>query len=57
MSNRVRFNEDVEIRIFEKDDPPTDVKKDRLVNLYDKWSKYLFGILIILLIIYLFVEH
>jgi hypothetical protein len=57
MSNRVRFNEDVEIRIFEKDDPATDVKKDRLVNLYDKLSKYLFGILIILLIIYLFVEH
>jgi hypothetical protein len=57
MSNRVRFNEDVEIRIFEKDDPPTDVKKDKLLSLYDKWSKYLVGILLILLIIYLFVEH
>jgi hypothetical protein len=54
MSNRVRFNENVEIRVFEKDDPPLDVKKERLINLYDKWSKYLFGILIILLIIYLF---
>jgi hypothetical protein len=57
MSCRVRFNEDVEIRVFEKDDPPMDVKKDRIVCLYDKWSKYLFAILIILWIIYLFVEY
>jgi len=57
MENRVKFNDNVEIHIFEKDEPAININKNRgkLEKLYDKWSKYLFGYLIILFIVYLFV--
>jgi hypothetical protein len=53
MNNRVRFNENVEILIYDKDEPAVEIKKDE--SKYDKFSKYLFLILMVLLIIYLFV--
>jgi len=50
MTNKVRFNDNVEVYIYDKDEPSTDIKDG--VSLYDKWSSYLFGILLILFIIY-----
>jgi hypothetical protein len=55
MVNKVKFNDTVEIHIYEKDDPPINIKKNKWNIWYEKLEVYIFSLLILLFIIYLLI--
>jgi hypothetical protein len=58
MNNKVRFNDNVEVYIYDNNDDYIDVNKTIALkndNIYDKYTKYLLVVMLFMLIIYLFV--